>query len=255
MNNSKPVIFEKYVEDLIINKVFSIKDAGLTYRIINNWSEKGLINHFRVSNSKWHTFSFFQLVELNIYNELRQIGFSIKKLLKVKKIIYEHFEIKLFETKRHITLLVHPVLSTIKEEGYYLVTNRECDSLMFLSENTFIELMAGGSAIQSEIYGGRSSLVIISIKSLLENMKIETSKEKSKSSLLISSILDNESNDAELILGVGSDSKIKKIKKIEYKDFRDIKNLKELINKPNQKTTINSNIYGANKISIEKELK
>ncbi|WP_412732491.1 hypothetical protein [Minisyncoccus archaeiphilus] len=29
---------EKYISDLLLKKEFSIKDTGLTYRVINNWS-------------------------------------------------------------------------------------------------------------------------------------------------------------------------------------------------------------------------
>lgn len=258
---------DQYIQDLFINKSFSIKDTGLTYRIINNWSEKGLINHFRKSKKEWHRFSFIQLVEISIYNEFRIAGFSLDKLLKIKRIINKKFKspdgnvVFIYEIKQPITPLSNALLSVLNNgENYFLVSNSSCCSINFFSELIFAEVITGISPVMSEVYEENIGIFFINIKLLLAKLKIKIENHNSKLALLLNAILNSDStNGTEFLINSldsdNSDLKIKKIKKREYKNIREIKDLKKVINQPNQSATIHSDNFGAHKIVIEKEIK
>lgn len=258
---------DQYIEDLFINKFFSIKDTGLTYRIISNWSEKGLIDHFRRTDKEWHKFSFMQLVEISIYNEFRIAGFSLNKILKIKKVINEKNilpngkTIYIHEIKQPLTPLISALMYVLKNKGnYFLVADSNCDRVNFFSELIFTEIIGGISPLMREVYGENTGLFFISIRLLLIKLKVNIEDHNSKLALLINAILDSDSSDGtEFLINSlncdNSDLKIKKIKKKEYKNIKEIKDLKKIINQPNQSATIHSDNFGAHKIVIEKEIK
>lgn len=56
-----------------------------SYRIINHWQENGLIEDERTRPKGWRKFSISDIVWLHILNELRNFGYSIDNLKKVKE--------------------------------------------------------------------------------------------------------------------------------------------------------------------------
>jgi len=273
MNNQKTnkrqekADLKQYVQDLFKNRVFSIKDTGLTYRIINNWSQKGLIDHFREADKEWHRFSFAQLVEISIYNEFRIAGFSLNKLLKIKEAINEkHISssgniIFIYEIEQPLTPLTDILMRVLyRRENCFLVADSSCRNIGFFSELIFAEIITGISPLTEETYQENAGIFFIGIKMLLNKLKIKTENYNSKLALLLNAILDSENVNGEDFLisssyNDNSDLKIKKIKKKEYKNIKEIKDLKKIINQPNQSVTIHSDNFGAHKIVIEKEIK
>jgi hypothetical protein len=65
-------------------KVFSPTDTGLSYRVLNHWSKKGLVDDVKERKNKWRKFSLKDLIWINILIELRRFGVPIKTLLNVK---------------------------------------------------------------------------------------------------------------------------------------------------------------------------
>lgn len=258
---SEEIENDKYILELIANKSFSIKDTGLSYRVINNWSTRGLINHFRSASNKWHTFSFLELVEISIYKELRELGLSIENLKNVKKYLIDKYNVEnkviFFEEKEPFTSLLDAVLRVLIGENMYLVVDYKCFNACFLSELIFLETILEKNELSEEIYGLSPGLLFVSLRRLLEKMKIKVERDENKLSLVITSLLDDDMESQMVINSALKNGKphINSVKKISYKSFKDIKDLKREINKPNQKTIINSNQFGANKITIEKQLK
>lgn len=73
--------------DLNFTRAFVINDVGVTTRTMNNWMNLGLLlNKDRVENSTYR-FSFVELIWLNIVRELREYGFSLEKIKKVKEVL------------------------------------------------------------------------------------------------------------------------------------------------------------------------
>lgn len=72
-----------YVEHFYVKK-FSIKDTKLSYKIINDWSRYGLLLDIDREDNTWRKFSIIDLIWIYIVRELRSVGFSIRKILKIK---------------------------------------------------------------------------------------------------------------------------------------------------------------------------
>lgn len=51
----------KVLIDILDNRKFSVKDTALTYKLINDWDAKDIINLKQV-NEGWRTFSLVELV-------------------------------------------------------------------------------------------------------------------------------------------------------------------------------------------------
>lgn len=266
MNQQTSLTLDQYIQDLFINKVFSIKDTELTYRTVNNWSEKGLISHFRKSDKEWHRFSFAQLIEISIYDEFRLAGFSLDKLIKIKKSINKKMRLSgrpvyISEIKYPVTPLTMALVDVLSGQGnVFLVSDTGCKNINFFSELIFVEIITGNSPLINEVYGDGVGVFSISVKALLDKLKINLEKSNNKLALLISAILDDESSYGSEVLvnlsgQLNSNPIISKVKKREYKDVKEIKDLKKLINEPNQSTTVYSDSSGAHKIVIEKEIK
>ena len=60
------------------------KGAGKEYRLINHWDNEGLIPAGRDSNKQWRKFSMMDMIWLDIVEDLRQFGYSIEKIRRVK---------------------------------------------------------------------------------------------------------------------------------------------------------------------------
>lgn len=70
----------------INNPVFTIKDTGRTYRVINHWESLGLINNERVQSSQgWRKFSAIDIAWLAIVKALREFGLSSDKIKITKQ--------------------------------------------------------------------------------------------------------------------------------------------------------------------------
>ncbi len=75
--------------DKIFKPMLTVNDMGISYRTINNWEANGLMLQERSSNRNWHKFSFVDFIWLNIVFELRQLGFPITKIKKLKDFLNE----------------------------------------------------------------------------------------------------------------------------------------------------------------------
>ncbi|WP_303404665.1 MerR family transcriptional regulator [Zobellia sp. 1_MG-2023] len=69
-------------------KTFRKKDINISYRLINHYDKMGLIEDKRESQKEWRKFNGFDLIWLNIIEELRNIGISIDNLKLLKENIF-----------------------------------------------------------------------------------------------------------------------------------------------------------------------
>ncbi len=60
---------------------------NITSRIITHWQDVGLINDNRLKGKGWRLFSFSELVWLRVIIKLRDFGFDLKKIKKVKQFL------------------------------------------------------------------------------------------------------------------------------------------------------------------------
>lgn len=247
------------IQDLLLKKSFSIKDTGLTYRIINNWSNQGLLGHFRASEGKWHRLTFMELVEIYIYKELKNVGFSINKMRKVKEVFYTNYGVSVEISKilTNLTYLNHNILLSLYGKNLYLVISVKGDNVSFLQDLYLAEIIAGKSPLQYEIYGENgSSLTIISLQGILKEIGLEIESSNERLGALFNEILEEEIGDSKEVhiikeKGIG---KIKKISTTTHRKLEKDESLNKIAKKPNRKVTSFSNNNGDMAIRIEETI-
>lgn len=247
----------------LTKKLFSIKDTGLSYRTINNWSKKGLISHLRQCEGKWHTLSLLELVEIQIYKELKTLGFSIKKLTKVKNAFYVSAkeydgipETDIPYLKPNFIYLVENILGYLYGGKIYLLLNANADNVFFVDESSLLEMLIENTSPTNKInkdYG--NSLIIINLKNIIEGSGIKMTLFEKDLPIIVKAILKKGDTDSEINIFKTKGGRIKKIKTITHRKLEKGESLNKLVKKPRQKTTIFSNNNGDLGIQIEEEIK
>lgn len=69
------------------DEVFTLKDLGVSARVLQNWSENGLLIEKERGKDMNHRFNFIELMWLKIILELRRYGFPLEKIKRVKEYI------------------------------------------------------------------------------------------------------------------------------------------------------------------------
>lgn len=249
---------------ILKRKDFSIKDTGLTYRTVNNWSEKRLLSHLRETEGRWHKLTFLELVEIYIYKELKAVGFSLKKMRKVKSFLHSYRkkkeplekiiikgEVVLDRTVFSIIVISLLVLSEGKK--MYLVISSDVKNIFFLDNLELTGLVAGNGYLTDKIQISGSSFVIINIRKILQKIGVELENEK-WSTLLEEISKDNEDEKEREIKIFKTGNKIEKIRMVKNRKIQRGESMGKLVKKPNQKTTFFSNNNGSLAVRIEEEI-
>ena len=258
MSDYTPEENYQYWHDFFHKKRFTVDKTELTYRTINNWSEKGLISHIRTRKGKWHRFSLLELFEICIYVELKNIGFSIKSMLAVKERLNEQMPKEVYEDMCadgnyfEPTSLGFWLSHVLSGKNIFLVTDssvKKCHMLPF----EFICSIVSGEGLDQEYYKNGSSLVLISFRKILDRMKVTYPKKHEKFIKLIDHILTSPGNE-DIKISLDEYMAIRNISIKKYRKFNKSEGINDLINTPNQKTTIHSNNNGGKQIVVEKKL-
>lgn len=101
-------------------KRHSIAQTSTTYRIINHWSEIGLINKNTQQGSGWRKFSLIDLIWIYILKDLREYGMPLEALKHTKESLFHlgkkentvHFELFL-----SLAFLKKKVLLVVASDG------------------------------------------------------------------------------------------------------------------------------------------
>lgn len=75
------------LSDKLNDKKYTVKDSDISYRAINHWSEKGIIQEDR-KKTGWRKFSVLDLIWLKTLQKLRDFGFSIEQLKRLSENVY-----------------------------------------------------------------------------------------------------------------------------------------------------------------------
>lgn len=73
-------------------KEHHVKDLPMTYRTINHWESKGLIDSERKEDKQWRQFSIMDQLWLYTIEALRDLGLSLDKIKNAKDIFFTHVE-------------------------------------------------------------------------------------------------------------------------------------------------------------------
>lgn len=85
--SKNPKSFESLKESLN-SPSYNAGQTGATYREINTWSKKGVINPAQEDNG-WRKFSFIDNIWVQVVLKLRKFGYPLKNLKKIKDRILE----------------------------------------------------------------------------------------------------------------------------------------------------------------------
>lgn len=103
-------------------KKFSVKDSGITYRVINHWSAQSLILDEREGRA-WRKLSSLDLIWLNVLVELRKFGLSLPSLkLAFRKAFFMspdfEKELPIFDMGVCLSLTREPVFLIVFSDGW-----------------------------------------------------------------------------------------------------------------------------------------
>jgi len=87
--------FSYWNDKLFVFEDISNTNSEITYRKINTWLEKGLLEkNDKDEATKWKKYSIKDAIWINIIEKLRDLGISINKIHKIKQIYYSKESIK-----------------------------------------------------------------------------------------------------------------------------------------------------------------
>lgn len=122
-NLSENLAFKKTLESYTEEryKASDIKQT-LSYRTINSWDSAGMLITLPNRDSKWRKYSLVEIIWIYIIRELRSIGFSRKKILKLKDCIFPTLpNSDITDTRR----FKQYVLSVVAKRDVYLIVKSD----------------------------------------------------------------------------------------------------------------------------------
>lgn len=154
---------EKYQEIRanFIDRKFTVGETDTSYRMINHWSDEGLLPQGIIANTGWRKFTFSEIVWIKAIHHLRNYGLPLEKIQTVMRCImkwepsaeaypvFESYILIAWETGKEVYLVVWP--SGVAD----LVTSNELENYKASGERA------------------RSDMLLISIKGILEELRIE----------------------------------------------------------------------------------
>lgn len=104
--------------ELLAQCIFTHKDTGISYRVLNHWTDVGLIEDSRDDAASWRKLSLSDLVWIRILIGLREYGLSIDKLLKVKASLFSGEESdRLMESAIGACMAYVPIFVIVRPDG------------------------------------------------------------------------------------------------------------------------------------------
>ncbi|NQV13386.1 MAG: hypothetical protein HQ530_03725 [Parcubacteria group bacterium] len=176
----------KNVRDDLRERRYTTSNVKVTYRMLGNWDKNGLLPEGIQGDRGWRKFNYFERVWMQIVIKLRDFGLSLDKIASVRENvmfwnnreqIYQYFE----------CYVVKALFSS--DDAYVVVLSDGTADIAFANE---IEA--------SKIIFGHRSLLLISFKSILEEMGSNVKKARTLHDLtdeeaeLISEIRMSDSN-------------------------------------------------------------
>ncbi len=112
----------KKIADFLNQKIKHTKDLPFTYRILNHWEEKKLIDSERPDDKGWRRFSIMDQVWLLVIQNLRDFGMPLEKIQPIKSLftqpIDQTYSFPLMEYYVMCALaLLEPVFLIVSQNG------------------------------------------------------------------------------------------------------------------------------------------
>jgi DNA-binding transcriptional MerR regulator len=85
-------------------QVFTVNDINFSYRAINHYQEKEIIDDFRNDNSKWRRFSGVSITWMYVIELLREFGVSLEKIRKLKNALFKEGKMGFIDKAKFISM-------------------------------------------------------------------------------------------------------------------------------------------------------
>ena len=195
----------KPIQQKLRNRIFTVKETDVAYRVISHWDSKGLFPK-QSSDSVWHKFSLIELVWLRVVQRLRNVKVPIEKIAKARKNImvwnkaldtyplFEYFVVKALVSP------VDPYVFMLSDGKSEIISSREFEAY----KSTFLS----------------NDAILISIKSVLKEMGFKPVNPETLIALteeeieLMHSIRHENNSSIEIKITPGKPGKSRKIKDI-----------------------------------------
>ena len=149
------------LKSLLNDKALSVKDTELTYRLINHWSEAGLIpDNRKIEGKGWRKLSRLDVIWTHCLSEMRKFGLPHSSLKMAYKTTFFHHgdaskPIPLLGFGVALCLLKNPVFLIVFSDGWVeLLRKRDVeysklcgllrDSYLIINLNRICEAVLGG---------------------------------------------------------------------------------------------------------------
>lgn len=150
------------VRRLMQERRFTVGGSGTTYRTINHWNASNLLPKGVKNGTGWKKFTLPELVWLQIILSLRRFGLSLEKIQKIKDSVMDWHE----KEQMYLYFECYLVRAMLSESNPYVVVLRNGEAALASAR----ELEA------SKMICGEYDSLLISLKSVLENMGLTTPK-------------------------------------------------------------------------------
>ncbi|MEI6058796.1 MAG: MerR family transcriptional regulator, partial [archaeon] len=141
---------------------YTVGDTGISYRMINYWSENGVLPDGIQDGSGWKRFSLIELVWLRVVQKLRGFGLPFPNISRTLKCIMD-WDKKLDE---------YPMFEFYST----LARASKLDPYVVVLPNGLADLATSEELELSKKLSGNSSMIFISLKDVLHSMNIKTAK-------------------------------------------------------------------------------
>jgi DNA-binding transcriptional MerR regulator len=103
------------LEEEYFSEEYTLKDLGVSARVLQNWSDRGILPDKKREEDQNHKFNFVELIWLKLILELRLLGYPIENIKKVKKaLLGKQSFLKIFKIGKdeNIAERLYPILAS-----------------------------------------------------------------------------------------------------------------------------------------------
>lgn len=146
------------------NRTYTSKETNLTYRILNHWASFGILPEGAQVTEGWHKFTMLELIWLRACVRLREFGVPLESLEAIKKRV-------MFYSDQHKQYLLFE---------YYIAKAwfSDADPHVVVLANNKADIATLREITLSRIFAGNFDMLLISLKSVLEEVGVKPVKAK-----------------------------------------------------------------------------
>ncbi|MDD5726114.1 MAG: MerR family transcriptional regulator [Patescibacteria group bacterium] len=150
------------IRELMSDRRFTVGKTDISYRVINHWDQSDILPEGSKSDGGWRKFTFPEIVWLRAIARLRKFGLSLEKIERIKK------QVMFYHLERYPYFEYYLVKAWISESDSFICTLSDGEA-----ETAFPHELEA-----SRMINGNFDVLLVSLKSILEAMGMNTAEAK-----------------------------------------------------------------------------